>query len=197
MKVIKTISLTVVGALLILVAYFSFLQLSGNVHVVIDNQVIRSNQLSAKHLIKVIHRYHLKTIIDMAPRLKQHSQEMKAAKEFNIQHIDIDLSSMHRCPPKKLWKLTQLLMHSLRPMLVHCKAGADRTGLASAIVLILKGDNKRLVQHQYSAWYGAVDPQSTGRATLSPYFVWLKKSNLTTSKLNFLHWVNSQLKVRK
>ena len=184
-KIMLLLGIVVASALF----YLGYLQLYGNIHVVVPNQVVRSAQLDPRQLKSVIGRYNIKAIIDLAPNNALHGQELALAKKLKVKHYDLGLKAMGPSQPGKLRQLIQLLLDTPRPVLIHCKSGSDRTGLASAIVLILDGKDNDLIKHQYSVWYGAINPHSTGRATLTAYFEWLAKQHLRSTKKNFLTWL--------
>lgn len=180
----------VFGVLLFLVgAYLACLRLTGNVHPVIADQVYRSEQLGAKHLQQVIQTNQIKTIIDLAP-IDTLQNEEHIAHIDHLTYIYFPLQSMGITPARQLKQLTYYLQTAKRPLLIHCKAGADRTGLASAMVLILENAPIETAMKQVNLIrYGIINIHSTGRATLKHYVDWLKKHNLKSSKAHFLLWL--------
>ena len=78
----------------------------------------------------------------------------------------------------KLRKLVNILRTAPKPILIHCKAGADRTGLASAIVLILHDYSIQKVTYQYSYHDLALSFNSAGKLVIPYYLCWLKRHHL-------------------
>jgi protein tyrosine/serine phosphatase len=71
-----------------------------------------------------------------------------------------------RDPPERaqLLRIKQLFDELPRPLLLHCKSGADRAGLVSALYLLLeKGQTPESAMRQLSFWrYGHVRQAKTG-----------------------------------
>jgi undecaprenyl-diphosphatase len=176
--------------LFIVGAYLGVLHLTGNIHTVIANKVYRSEHLGPKHLQQVIHTYRIKTVLDLAP-ISDLKTEESIAQGDHIAYIYYPLSSMGKTPVVKLKKLTSILMHAKAPVLIHCKAGSDRTGLASAVALILNNaaiddamDQVDLIR------YGIINEHSTGRVTLAHYVKWLQTYHKRSSQRHYLDWLN-------
>jgi hypothetical protein len=84
-----------------------------------------------------------------------------------------------------------MLLYGEKPFLIHCEAGVDRTGLVSAIALIIEKDPPlSLIKNQFSFRYG-VFPffRSVGPVFFEYYEQWLKKNKKNHNKSNFLYWV--------
>ena len=77
------------------------------------------------------------------------------------------------------------------PLAFHCSRGADRTGMAAAISLILFDPNatRTQIEKQVSWRYGVISPRSIGYQILQNYFKWLDKNNYQTSKKHFFEWL--------
>lgn len=74
--------------------------------------------------------------------------------KLSAQFYNINMSS-RRLPHKKdLVRLLNIYKHAPRPILVHCKGGADRTGEAAALwVLDQQKKRKKDALKQLSIWY--------------------------------------------
>jgi protein tyrosine/serine phosphatase len=178
-------------------SYWGYWYLTGNIHEVIPQQVIRSASLTPTQLKRVIENYHIKTIIDLAPSGKNYQHELKLSQATNVQHIELPMRA-HGLPPiETLKQLTQILSVVERPVLIHCYQGADRTGLGSAIVLALAPQATAVeIKRQYSLIYGAVSPTSIGKRVMHYYFAWLRQHHWQSTPQNFLNWLQ-QLQVGK
>ena len=54
-------------------------------------------------------------------------------------------------------EIIQTLREAPKPVLIHCKAGSDRTGLISALYcLTLKGETPAQADRELSVWYGHI-----------------------------------------
>ena len=71
------------------------------------------------------------------------------------------------------------------PILIHCKSGADRAGLVSALIMLLEGRSVRQAMKQLSWKYGHFKHSRTG--ILDAFFMLYAQQ--TQEKQNFLDWV--------
>lgn len=165
-------------------------------HVVIRQKVYRSAQLSLQRLKEVIQIKHIKTIINLRgaqPYKKWYWNELRLTKVMGVKYFDVPLPS-HSLPSQKcLEKLVSLLLYAPQPILIHCLGGADRSGLASAVAIILeKNASISKSQEQFAIWNFVFSDKSIGKVTFSNYFRWLAKNQLTSNRQNFLKWVFSE-----
>jgi len=90
-------------------------------------------------------------------------------------------------------QLFRLIKESERPALIHCKSGADRTGLASIIALLMNEEaDLNEIQKQSSWRYLAFSPDSTGKLFMQQYRLWLGKRNQPHSREIFSKWVEKE-----
>jgi len=179
--------------LLIIIGILLFPKLHANIHTVIPGQVYRSAQLNPQQLQQLINKYHIKSVINL--RGKSHAnwyqQENHLLGKDNIPLYDLHLPAKALPSAQTFKQLVNILDSAPRPVLIHCKNGADRTGLASAIIVILDNHNSlATAKQQISWWYGAVSPQSIGRQVMPLYQAWLDQRQLDSNRANFLTWVN-------
>ncbi|MEO1958224.1 MAG: dual specificity protein phosphatase family protein [Nautiliaceae bacterium] len=112
----------------------------------VDNGVYRSAQLTPWRLKKMIKKYGIKTIINLRGNNKNYlyKREKEICEEMGVEYYSVSLLS--RSPEKirkeELEKLVNILKNAKKPLLFHCKAGADRTGFVAVLWHILKGRDK-------------------------------------------------------
>lgn len=165
------------------------------IHPVIPNRIYRSAQLSAPRLRHYIDQDHIKTVINLRgahTKATWYQEELAVTNNAGIDHYDIALSS-HQVPSKeKLRTLVYLLMNAPKPILIHCLSGADRTGLASAMSLILE-KNAPLIEtnKQFSIRHLVISPTSIGKQVFPYYETWLSENHTVPNRDNFLKWVCS------
>ena len=96
--------------------------------------VWRSNQPSSGDLERLA-RMGLKTVVNLRGASQQsfYLFEAEACQRFGLTLIDLNLSARQAPPRSRLLKLMEILDAAEAPLLIHCKSGADRTGLAAAI----------------------------------------------------------------
>ncbi len=108
----------------------------------LDDDVWRSNHPSPGMLRKLREKAGLRTVVNLrgAAGHAAYLFEREACDALGIEMIDLHMSAHHPPPRASLVALIDILRTAPRPMLLHCKSGADRTGLAAALYLhILKG----------------------------------------------------------
>jgi protein tyrosine/serine phosphatase len=110
-------------------------RLGDNFRVVTSGKCYRSGQMNYKDLCETISRYKIKTIINLrgANKGPWYNEELKAADNYGVEHVDIKLNAKKLPSPMKLSNLLKILHNSPYPILIHCRAGSDRSGLACSI----------------------------------------------------------------
>jgi uncharacterized protein (TIGR01244 family) len=112
----------------------------------VDEGVYRSAQLMPWRLKKIIKKYGIKTIINLRGNNKNflYEKEKEICEQMGVEYYTVSLLS--RSPEKirksELEKLVDILKNAKKPILFHCKAGADRTGFTAVLWHILKGRDK-------------------------------------------------------
>jgi hypothetical protein len=109
--------------------------LNDNLRIVTPGKFFRSGQMDEESLYQTVQTYRIATIINLRGSNKGawYPAERKAARESHAQHLNIELDATELPAPKALANLLQVFHTGPYPILVHCKAGADRAGLASTI----------------------------------------------------------------
>lgn len=107
-----------------------------NFHAIVEGRVYRSAQVRPETIAYARRRYGVQTVINLRgtnERDEWYQQERAACAAEGIQLIDVRLSSTELPLPEELLKLYDALTAAPEPVLLHCKAGADRTGLAASM----------------------------------------------------------------
>lgn len=99
--------------------------------------VYRSNQPSPARLA-AMRKLGLRTILNLRGQAGQSFWlfEREAAAAQGIVMIDLAMSAKRAPVPATLLAMLDLFGRMEKPVLIHCKSGADRTGLAAALYLI-------------------------------------------------------------
>ena len=99
--------------------------------------VIRSNHPTRERL-QVLAAAGLKSVLSLrgAKPTAHYHLEVKACRELGLTFLHAGLSDKRAPRPEHFRMLIEAFRSIDKPFLIHCKAGADRAGLASAIYLI-------------------------------------------------------------
>lgn len=150
--------LALVALPFVFLLYIGVLQISGNFHEVIAGQLYRSSQLSRTQLENYVKTNGIKTIINLRGRndaSEWYRDELATAEQLGVQHVDFGMSARKEMTPGRVAQLIQIMRDAPKPILIHCKSGADRTGLASAIyVSRVAGLDEQTAQNQLSIRFG-------------------------------------------
>src|SRR5687768_7607863 len=125
----------VLGALLACAAEIGRMSLDRNTHVVVPGRVYRSAQLDPAELADFVREHHIKTVVNLRGRSHEpwYPAETRATQELGVSQEDITTSAARLPAPAEVCRLIEVFDKSEHPILLHCRQGADRTGLAAAI----------------------------------------------------------------
>src|SRR5207253_1196146 len=122
----------------LVVRNFWYVFLGSNAHAVIEGRVYRTSQLSGESLAEFLHEHHIRTVINLrghCPDFDWYAEECAVTAAAGVSQEDITFSANRLPPPTELRRLLNVLDRTEYPIVFHCKQGADRTGLVSAMVL--------------------------------------------------------------
>ncbi|WP_426126388.1 dual specificity protein phosphatase family protein [Pararhizobium sp. PWRC1-1] len=137
-RVLKCSALVAFAGVLAFGAYFLAIQATGNFYAVVPGELYRSNQPTSAQVADYTKRYGIKTIVNLRGSSEDaawYKDEVATAASLSVNHIDFRMSARQQLTLEETQKLVTLLRDAPKPILIHCKSGADRTGLASAIYL--------------------------------------------------------------
>lgn len=155
------------GAIVALVAFaavaggfYAHMLWTTNFHPVIAGELYRSSQPSAATIAEFQKQYGIKTIINLRGNNSGrhwYDKEVAEAKQLDINHIDFRMSSNKELTQAQAARLVEIMRDAPKPILIHCQAGADRTGLASALYLAaIAKTSEATAGNQISIVYGHV-----------------------------------------
>jgi protein tyrosine/serine phosphatase len=131
--------------------------LGGNFHTVIPGQVYRSGQPSAADVQQLARDYGIRTIINLRGDNSDlwYYEEHERAEQLGVAVIDVGLWAQQAPPTDQFRLLVEALAEAPGAILVHCNSGSDRSGLASALALLLRSDvTVAEARRQFSVYYG-------------------------------------------
>lgn len=130
----------------------------------LSREAWRSSQ-PAPSMIRRLAARGLKTVINLRGDRDcgSYRLEKAACDRYGITMIDFIVKS-REAPPPAVFHDAKALFNSIEyPMLLHCKSGADRAGLMSALFMILKvGVPVEVARQQLSLRYGHIKQADTG-----------------------------------
>ncbi|MFP5077550.1 dual specificity protein phosphatase family protein [Rhizobium sp. YIM 134829] len=156
-RVLKAPLLALVGIFVAGGLYLLALHGTGNFHEVIAGELYRSAQPSAKDIETYASRYGIRTIINLrgADKAGWYKAEKAASEQAGITHIDFRMSATKRVTPEAMRRLVALMRDAPKPILIHCRSGSDRTGLASSLYLYeIAGKDEQTAEKQLSFFFG-------------------------------------------
>jgi protein tyrosine/serine phosphatase len=131
-----------------------------NFHAVKEGVLYRSAQPSAADLRLVVRDYSIQSVINLrGAQIGQswYDIEKRVSDELRLQRVDIAMSAARLPHREDLILLLDAFRVLPRPILIHCKAGADRTGEAAAIFAIDHlGWSREDALRQLRPYYGHV-----------------------------------------
>lgn len=158
LELAKRASLAALGTFALLGGYLGYLQLSGNFATVIAGEVYRSAQPSPADVREYAARNGIRSIINLRGEnigKAWYDEEIAVSKELGITHMDFRISARRELDQNKVEALLATMRNAPKPILIHCKAGSDRTGLASALYLAaVAKQGEKAAEDQLSFYFG-------------------------------------------
>lgn len=134
------------------------LHVTGNIHELEPGMVYRSAQLSAADISKLIKEKHIKAVLNLRgdnSGSAWYDSEVNTVQQNGAQYINVKMSASREPDPVLLASLLTALSTAPTPLLIHCKDGADRTGLAAALYeLVVMHRPPEIADTQLSFRYG-------------------------------------------
>lgn len=133
--------------------------LHANFHTVVPGEVYRSGQMNASQLAGVIEEYGIRSVVNLrgSNAAEWYRDETNVTGRLGVRHVDFRLSARREATDEQIGRLLAILRNAPKPVLIHCKAGADRTGLVSALYcLAIEEQSAAEAVRQLALWYGHV-----------------------------------------
>jgi hypothetical protein len=166
----------------------------GNLGVVDPGIVLRSAQPTSQ-LSTWVRDFQLGSILNLrggSPADWWYDAEVRAARVGAVSYYDLPLSATRRPSRRELLRLIDFFGRCDYPLLIHCKSGADRTGLASALYrMVRRGEPPEAALSAFSIDYGHIPILGTEHLhePLDEYAAWLKTNRLPHTPERFRDWV--------
>ncbi len=168
---------------------------AGNFGTVEPGRVFRSAQLGPESLRRAIREHGIKTVLNLRgpnPDQAWYRDEVAATVASGAAQVDVPLASDQWLSHDQVATLLDVLGRAEYPILIHCEFGAERTGLVSAFVELLKpGGTLDDARSQFSIRYLFI-PFKDGLVMLGHldrYESWLRDCRLSHTPDQFRRWL--------
>jgi len=155
-------------------SYLLYIEEHGNFYAVTNGQFYRSAQLDKDELVHYIKKYRIKSILNLRGKNKHfrwYREEIEISQKMGVIHYDFGMSARRELDNKKINKILDILLKAPKPILVHCQAGADRSGLISAIwEYAVEGKSAKEASKQLSLRYGYFPYLGSGTKAMDKSF---------------------------
>ncbi|PDT21230.1 tyrosine-protein phosphatase [Rhizobium hidalgonense] len=191
-KILKAIlcygGTSVIAIAAVIAGYVGWLNLSGNFNGVVSGEIYRSAQPTAAALSNYAKEYGIRSIINLRGQnigKPWYDEEVAASSGLGITHYDFRMSAGSIVTLDKAEQLIALMTKAEKPLLIHCQAGADRSGLASALYLAaIAKAGEAAAESQISLRYGhfsvpylsAAYPMDVSFEQLEPWLGFARRS---------------------
>ncbi|MBL8821364.1 MAG: tyrosine-protein phosphatase [Planctomycetia bacterium] len=172
------------------------LSLGPNWHTIVDGELYRSAHLSSQEIQTAVDRFGIRSIINLrncCPWEPWYQDETSAVEALNLHRVDFNFSAYLPPAPDQLQKLWQTLETAPRPILIHCRRGADRTGLASVIAYLHhQGDGPvepALRQLSILRGHVPIDRVLEMDKVVNYYIDWLAQTGQSHTRNALKHWI--------
>jgi protein tyrosine/serine phosphatase len=137
---------------------FAPLRPTDNFHVIEWGRAYRSAQLDTETLGLLIDFLGIKTVVNLRGENVSepwYDNERALLDAKGVEMVDIRMSANELPPREELLKLYDTFLTAEEPILMHCQAGADRTGAAAAIWrMVVRGDSREAAARELCICYG-------------------------------------------
>ena len=182
------------GLLVATAAVGGSIAFDNNLHVVQPDRVLRSAQMTPEQLRRAVTRHGVRTMVNLrgcCADFPWYCDDTRVAHDLGLSQEDVCLSAIRLPTPSEVRRLVEVLDRTEHPILLHCRQGVDRTGLAAAAVKLLQpGVTLGEARRQLSICYGYVPLNGTENMDrfLNLYAEWLQSIDCVHSPDLFRHW---------
>lgn len=142
------------------------------------------------HQVKALHNLGIRTVVNLRGNegSTTYRLERAACRQTGLHFIDYRLRSRAAPTREEIHGLRELFSEVEHPILIHCKSGADRAGLASVLYLhIVDGIPIAEAKRELSLRYGHIRQADTG---VLDYFFERYLEHSERDPIDFFAWVD-------
>ena len=158
--------------------------------VVAPGRLYRSNHPLPWQLRLAARHHGIRTVINLRGNRADCGADALSRAEaarLGLAHIDAPFESRGAPHKDRILRLAAIFQDMHEPALIHCKSGADRTGLAAGLWLMLQGRPVAEALGQLSLRHGHVAASRTG--ILDAFFKSFAVFQQANPEIPFLEWV--------
>jgi protein tyrosine phosphatase (PTP) superfamily phosphohydrolase (DUF442 family) len=138
--------------------YWGVLQYEDNFHAVSPGVLYRAAQPSAGDLRWEAREYGIRSVLNLrGAHAGQgwYDEEVAASKALGLVHYDYGISAKREPTSRQIAELLEIVARAPKPLVIHCKSGADRSGLVAALYRYANaGASAAEADRQLSLLYG-------------------------------------------
>jgi protein tyrosine phosphatase (PTP) superfamily phosphohydrolase (DUF442 family) len=185
------------AVLVVLAVVFRRPWFQGNFGEVETGRVYRSAQPTG-NLPQLIRERGLTSVLNLrggSPIDPWYADEVRATRVLGVDFYDFPMSAVRRPTRNELLVLIDVFGRCRYPLLIHCKSGSDRTGLAVAVYrMVAQGVGPVEASRALTLDYGHVPIFGTRRLhePLDEYAAWLESRGMTHTPERFRGWIENQ-----
>jgi hypothetical protein len=153
-----------------------------------------SRSRRAAEFVKRVREHGVRTVVNLrgcCSEFDWYRGEARATCDLDIAQEDVTFSANRLPPPDELRQLVDVIDRAEYPLIVHCRQGVDRTGLAAGVILLLTTDTPlSRARGQLGLRYGhvAVGPTRAMTQFFDLYERWLAVQGTSHSRDAFRRW---------
>ena len=157
---------------------------------VVPGRWYRSNHPTPARLARLVRRHGIRSIVNLRGPRECGSDALSraAAARLGVAHIYMPFESRGAPHRERILRFHAIWKSIATPVLMHCKSGADRAGLAAGLVLMFEGGTAAQALGQLSWRFGHVRRAPPG--ILDGFFLRFQAQG--EGRVPFLHWVEHE-----
>jgi protein tyrosine/serine phosphatase len=157
---------------------------------VAPGRLYRCNHPTAWRLAAAQRKLGIKTVINLRGQRACGSDALsrEAAARLGLHHIDMAFESRGAPHRERILRFADICANLVEPALMHCKSGADRTGLAAGLFLMFDGGTSQDALRHLSWRFGHWSRARTG--ILDAFF--LRFAEQAEGRISFMDWVKTE-----
>lgn len=125
---------------------------------VVDADLYRSGQLRSDEWPESYAEHPYRSVLNLrgaGPDRSWYQLERAFADQHGLVHYDVRMSANKQPSLEDMGRLVALMGSAPKPLLIHCKNGSDRSGLAAALYrFAVEGEPATVAERQLSLWFG-------------------------------------------